>query len=249
MTTHRYMGLVASLLLVGLPYPICGQAAVSGTIYLKEGPQPLPGVLELSDECLAKNDGRPVRDRTLVVNEDGTLRHVFVYISQGLEEPTFEIPDTAATLTEHGCMFNPHVLGMMAGQRIKLVNSDRLLDNVHSFPQINEPVNTTVLAFQREALISHGFTQSEVMIPLKCDVHAWQIAYVGVLSHPYFAVTGEEGTFELADPGPGSYTLTAWHEKLGTQSRAFDLTAGGATRMDFTFSLESSRPSPPGSSP
>lgn len=217
--------------------PALADTQVTGVARLLEKVVPPRGALEMSAECVAKNGGQPAYDQSLVVNEDGTLRNVFVYVSAGLEDRVFAPPAEPAVVDERGCLYHPHVLGMVAGQSLKLINTDRMLDNLHTYPKVNEPINVTVLAFQPEVVVTTGFSEPEIMIPLKCDVHRWQLAYIGVLHHPFFAVTGDGGTFALDALPPGDYSITAWHERLGTHTQAVTLGEGPAATLDFTFSL------------
>jgi len=234
------LGAVLSTVLA-LASPALAGGRVTGVAHLVEKVQPPRKALEMSAECVAKNGGQPAYDRSLIVNDDGTLRNAFVYVSGGLEGRAFEPPAEPVVLDERGCTYNPHVIGMVAGQALKLINTDRMLDNLHSYPTINEPINVTVLAFQPEVVVRHGFSEPEIMIPLKCDVHRWQMAYIGVLPHPYFSVTGDGGAFSLDGLEPGTYTVTAWHERLGTQAQPVTVVEGQTVTLDFPFSLANAR--------
>ena len=124
-------------------------------------------------------------------------------------------PTETAKIDQKDCRYHPHVFGMRVGQPLEIINSDPTLHNIHAMPKANKEFNTGQPIQGMKT--THTFDGKEVMVPFKCDVHGWMNAYVGVLDHPYFAVTGEDGKFELKTLPPGTYTIEAWHEKLGAQ--------------------------------
>jgi plastocyanin len=166
------------------------------------------------------------------VVEDGGLENVFVYVTDKLDY-YFEVPTTPVKLDQKGCHYTPHVLGVRAGQTLAISNSDDTLHNVHALPTANGEWN------QGQALKNmvneKVFTAREVMIPFKCDVHNWMRAYVGVMDHPYYAVTRGGGKFELKNLPAGTYTVAAWHEKLGTQSQSVTVGDKESKEIAFTF--------------
>lgn len=169
----------------------------------------------------------------IVVNSNKTLKNVFVYVKTGLEGKTFPAPATPAVLDQKGCWYVPHVLGMQAGQKIQLINSDATLHNVHALGTKNEQFN---LGMPMQGMkLEKTFSNPEVMVKMKCDVHPWMNAYVGVLSHPYFGVTDDQGNFEIKDLPAGNYTLEAWHETYGTKSQNV-VVSDGPSQIDFQFS-------------
>jgi len=209
-------------------------AKVKGKV-LFAGPKPAQRVIDMSSEeteCRRSHKG-PVYSEEVVLNGDGTLANVFVYVSAGLEGKQFEPPKTPVRLNQTGCMFRPHVVGVMTGQPIVVANSDPVTHNVHPMPEKNREWNQGQPPGAPE--IERTFRFEEVMIPVKCNVHSWMKSYIGVVAHPFFAVTGETGTFELAGLPPGTYTVTAWHEKYGTQTAQVTLAASGAGTAEFTF--------------
>jgi plastocyanin len=147
-------------------------------------------------------------------------------------------PKEAVVLDQDGCTYDPHVLGLMVGQTLKIRNSDGLLHNVHALPKVNTPFNMAMPANRTEA--EHTFGKSEGMFLVKCDVHPWMSAYVGVFSHPYFAVSGKDGKFAIDGVPDGTYDVEAWHEKLGVKSGKVTVAAGKPATIDFSFA-------PPGS--
>jgi len=165
-------------------------------------PAPWPGT---GTEC------KGLRADTLqtVRVKDGKLQDVFVYVKAGLPAGTYPTPTEPVVFDQKGCEFTPRVFGIMAGQPLAIGNGDRLMHNVKS-PEWNQ-----AFPFGAKRVMKLG--DPAVMATIKCDVHPWMRAYAGVVEHPYFAVTGEDGTFEIKGLVDGEYTLAAWHEKLGTQ--------------------------------
>ena len=173
-----------------------------------------------------------VYPETVVANDNGTLRNVFVYVKEGLEGKTFPTPATAVPIDQKGCQYQPHVFGIQVGQTLEIINSDATLHNIHSLAEKSKQFN---LGMPIQGMkLTKKFETPEIMVKIKCDVHPWMNAYVGVLTHPYFGVSGADGTFEIKDLSPGEYTIEAWHEQYGTQVQK--VTVGeGATNVEFTF--------------
>jgi plastocyanin len=211
--------------------------ATAGTIkgkILFTGKRPAPVAINMSQEAACKRaHSGPVYSEQVVVNPDGTLANVFVYIKTGLEGKTFEVPKEPVTLNQHGCMFRPHVLGIRAGQTFLVANSDPVTHNIHPQPTINREWNQGQPPGSGN--LERVFARPEVMIPVKCNVHAWMRAYIGVVDHPYFAVTGDQGTFEVKGIPPGEYAVEAWHEKYGTQEQKISLTPSAVQDIEFTY--------------
>jgi plastocyanin len=204
---------------------------------LYSGPKPVRKVIDMSSEeteCKRSHKG-PVQSEEVMLNKDGSLANVFVYISAGLEGKKFEPPKTPVKIDQKGCMFAPHVAGVMTGQPLLVSNSDPVTHNVHPIPEKNREWNQGQPPGAPE--IERTFRVEEIMIPVKCNVHSWMRSYICVVAHPYFAVTGEGGTFELAGLPPGEYTITAWHEKFGKQEAKVTLAASGAGTAEFTFKV------------
>ena len=132
-------------------------------------------------------------------------------------------------------MYKPHVLGIQVGQTLDIVNGDDTLHNIHAVPTANGEFNKAqqFKGFRNQ----HVFSTKEVMVPFRCDVHKWMTAYVGVLDHPFFAVTGSTGAFELKGLPPGTYTIEAWHEKLGTQTQTVTIAEKQTSDVAFTFKI------------
>jgi plastocyanin len=182
--------------------------------------------------CVEAHKGKPY-DESLVVASNGSLANAFVYIQKGLEGKTFEVPSTPVTIDQRGCWFRPRVLGIQVGQVLQVVNSDPVTHNIHPMGQVNREWNHS--QGPGEDPISRKFLKPEVMIPVKCNIHSWMHAFIGVLDHPYFAVSAEDGTFTIANLPPGTYTLAVWQEKLGTQTQQITVTEAHQTAAAFTF--------------
>ncbi len=177
-------------------------------------------------------DGR--LGEVMVIDENRGIANVFVYLSGGdIEGKTFEKPSTAAHMTQVGCMFTPRVFGVMANQAVEIENGDPFLHNVHSLPKKSRQFNLA-MPFQNQ-VIKKKFTSAEVMVRIKCDVHPWMAAYIGVLKHPFHATSGSDGTYEMKDVPAGTYTVDAWHERLEAQQGTITVTADGSATLDFTF--------------
>jgi hypothetical protein len=213
------------------PVPEGPTVTLSGTVHF-EGSAPERKTIKMSaDLNCAKMHTEPVLTEDVIVH-DGKLQNVFVYVKTGLEGRTFPIPSTAAVLDQNGCMYRPRVIGVMANQKIRILNSDPTLHNVHALPKKGE-FNVGMPRAGME--IERSFSEPEVMVHFKCDVHPWMSAWVGVQSHPFFAVSGADGKWSIAGLPVGTYTIEAWHEKLGTATESVSVGEQPAVTVDFTF--------------
>jgi hypothetical protein len=186
-----------------------------------------------ADPVCVKENTTPQEQETYEV-ADGKLGNVFVYVKDGLDAYSFDTPTTVVTIDQKNCRYHPHVFGVMVNQPLEIINSDPTLHNIHALPKGNAEFNNgqPIQGMKTE----HKFTAKEVMVPFKCDVHGWMNAYVGVLEHPYFQVTAKDGKFSLKGLPPGTYTIEAWHEKLGTQE--VKVTLGAKETKDANFSFK-----------
>jgi plastocyanin len=207
-------------------------ANVTGKVIF-EGTPPKPEPIKLSSDpyCQTANPG--LTTDTEIVGAGGAVQNVFVYVKDGLGNRTYPAPADPVVLDQKGCHYTPHVIGIQVGQPLQIVNSDSTLHNVHAMAMSNAEFN----AGQPLAGVktTHVFSTKEVMIPFKCDVHGWMHAWVGVLDNPFYAVTGADGTFSLKGLPPGTYTIEAWHEKLGTQTQMVTIGAKESKDVAFTF--------------
>jgi hypothetical protein len=169
------------------------------------------------------------------------LSNVFVYVKSSVPG-SYPPPAEPVTLDQKGCTYHPHVFGIQTGQKLVVKNSDETLHNIHARPATNAEFNQAQ-PFVNMTL-ERTFDKVEVMLPFKCDVHPWMSAYVGVLNHPFFAVTGADGSFSIGRLPAGTYTVEAWHEVLGTRSQEVTVTAGGAADWSFDFAAAAAAPAP-----
>ncbi|OFW15249.1 MAG: hypothetical protein A3F70_12850 [Acidobacteria bacterium RIFCSPLOWO2_12_FULL_67_14] len=205
---------------------VTGRVAFAGT-------PPKPALLRMDSDPNCAGEGGSATEESVVVGDGGALRNVFVYVKDGLGSLRFPIPSTPVLLDQKGCRYIPHVLGAQVGQTVEVLNSDPTLHNVHAVPGSNDEFNTgQPLPGMKH---THRFSVSEVMVPFKCDVHPWMRAYVGVLDHPFFAVTGPDGSFTLSGLPPGTYTIEAWHETLGRQTQTVTVAAKETADVMFSF--------------
>ena len=208
----------------------------AGTISGKSAFEGTPGAnprIDMSADPVCKSlNPADVFAQRIVVNSNGTLQNVFVYIKEGLSETSFPVPAVPAVLDQRSCNYHPHVLGMQANQKLQIINSDATLHNIHAFAK-NSPEFNLGMPIQGMKL-EKTFSNPEIMVKMKCDVHPWMNAYAGVLAHPYFSVSGDDGTFNIKDLPAGEYTVEAWHEKYGTQTQK--VTVGEEpVNVEFTF--------------
>lgn len=210
-----------------------GTASVTGTINFS-GTAPDPVTVRLDRECSDLNSDT-VTAQNVVVNDNGTLKNVFVHVSAGLPDGyNYPAPTTEVEFDQSGCMYMPHVFGVQAGQPIKIINSDPLLHNIHAMPETNRPFNFGMPRQGDER--TREFRVPEVMVFIKCDVHPWMGAYAGVVDHPYHAVTGDDGSFSLDGLPAGTYTIEAWHEEYGTTTQTVTVADGASAAVTFEFS-------------
>jgi plastocyanin len=207
---------------------------VKGTVML-DGVAPKNEAIRMNADpvCIREAKGTQAQETYIVGSDGKTLGNVFVYVKDGLGNYVFDTPTESAKIDQKECRYHPHVFGMRVGQPLEIINSDPTLHNIHALPKSNKEFNNGQPI--QGMKMNHVFTAKEVMVPFKCDVHGWMNAYVGVLDHPYFAVTTESGAFELKSLPPGTYTIEAWHEKLGATTQSVTIAAKDSKEVNFTF--------------
>jgi len=193
-----------------------------------------------ADPYCAKANTTPQFQETYMVGSDGkSLANVFVYVKDGLGNYVFDAPTGPVTIDQKSCRYHPHVFGLRVGQELDITNSDTTLHNIHALPKDNSEFNTAQPMQTQPAgsmpPTKHKFDKPEIMVPFKCEVHGWMNAYVGVVSHPYFAVTEADGKFALKGLPPGTYTIDAWQEKLGDMTQSVTIAASESKDIMFTF--------------
>jgi plastocyanin len=254
MYSKRLSGFALSLLLVtaacgggGTDEPAGGSAApaaaatvdaaTAGNITGKvmfEGTAPANEPIRMNADpaCLKVAPGQQIQE-TYAVGSGGEFGNVFVYVKTGLEGYRFPVPTDPVVLEQRGCRYIPHVFGIQVGQPLQILNDDPTLHNIHATPAANSEFNTgqPIQGMKTE----HVFTAPEIMVPFKCDVHGWMNATVGVVTHPYFSVSGTDGAFALNTLPPGTYTIEAVHERLGAQTQMVTIAANETAEITFTF--------------
>src|SRR6185295_16751410 len=205
---------------------------VKGTVTL-EGTAPKNEAIKMNADPVCLKEAKGDQFQETYMAKDGKLENVFVYVKDGLGNYMYDPPTGTPRIDQRQCRYHPHVFGMRVGQSLEILNSDPTLHNIHATPKTNSEFNNGQPI--QGMKMSHTFDKPEVMVPFKCDVHGWMNAYVGVLDHPYYAVTGKDGSFTLKSLPPGTYTIEAWHEKLGAQEMKVTLGAKETKDANFTF--------------
>src|SRR6266567_895189 len=203
-------------------------ASVSGTVKL-DGEAPKAANIDMSQDPACKGTNTAEN----VVASGGHLANVFVYVKEGLGNRAFDVPKEAITLDQSGCKYHPHVLGVIAGQTIKIVNSDPTTHNIHPTPKDNREWNESQPP--QSAALEKSFAREEILLPVKCNQHPWMRMYLNVVKSPFYAVTGPDGKYEIKGLPPGDYTLAFVQEKLGEQDVKVTLAAKDSKTVDATF--------------
>lgn len=207
---------------------------IRGTVRFTGSKPPAKAIsLDADPQCAKLHAGGTITEEGVVLGADGAVGNVFVYLRSGLEGKAFAPAAEPAVIDQHGCRFAPRVLGIQVGQPLKVTNSDPVTHNIHPQPAKNRDWNQSQAP--EDPPLSRKFAAPEVMIPVKCNVHNWMRAWIGVLPHPYFAVTGTDGSFAIRNVPPGNYTVAVWQEQLGTLEQAAALRASGESQLTFTF--------------
>ena len=226
------VSLVASLMITAAA-PYHEGATITGTINF-EGKTPTLRTLTMNADAVCEmKHTEPVKSEALVLGEGNTMANVFVRVVSGLPNKNYPIPEEPAVLDQNGCVYKPHVMGIRVNQELKILNSDGILHNIHPLPKINDEFNMAMPKFRKEAI--RKFEKEEFIISVKCDVHPWMQSYIGVLSHPFFAVSDIDGKFSIDGLDPGTYEIEAWHERMGVQKATVEITVDETKIVDFTF--------------
>ena len=213
---------------------------IAGVISFEGTPAPPKKIDTTADPICGQKNPNLVTDDTMV--KDGKLANVFVFIKEGTVEGgkkvadySYTTPSDAVRLDQNGCHYAPHVMGVMVNQKISITNSDATQHNIHPTPRLNQEWNQTQP--NGAPPIEKSFARPEQLIPVKCNQHPWMKAYIGVMKHPYFAVSGENGAFEIKNVPVGKYTIIAWREGATPQEKPMEVTvtANGTAKADFSF--------------
>lgn len=211
---------------------VANAATLAGSIKFEGAAPNRPRMQMGADPFCASQHTTPALSEEVVVGPGGELANVIVYVKD--VPGTYPPPATPALLDQQGCQYIPHVTAVQAGQTVQIKNSDATLHNVHAMPKINaqfnegQPVQGMVSTKKFDKVETTPFR-------IKCDVHGWMTSYMAVLPHPYHSVSQQNGTFNIANLPPGTYTLVAWHEKYGTQEQPVTVGPNEQKQVMFTF--------------
>jgi len=206
---------------------VTGSVKFEGT-----APKLRPLKMEADPGCAKKHSG-PVAPELLVLGDGNAMANIFVRVT---EVPgNHATPSEPVVMDQAGCQYIPHVMGVMVGQKFLVRNSDGLLHNVHSLAKVNQAFNRAMPGAVKE--VDFTFDKEELMFKIKCDVHPWMGAYVGVMTHPFFDVTGKDGKFEIKGVPAGTYEIEAWHEKLGTKTASVTVGDNDTQTVDFSMTV------------
>jgi plastocyanin len=236
----RLSSAAAFVVLLGCPGAALAAATVTGTVTFDgKAPTLRPIAMDAEPVCAKKHTG-PAPNEALVLGTGNTMGNIMVYVSKGLPAgKTYPAPQTPVTINQDGCVYKPHVMGIMVGQQTKILNSDGILHNIHTLPKVNPSFNRGQPATVKE--MTTNFGKAEDVFQVKCDVHPWMSAYIGVFTHPFFSVTGSDGKFTISGLDPGTYEITAWHERLGVQKATVTVAANETKTQPFKFTLPAAK--------
>jgi len=213
-----------------------GGSSITGTVTFEGTAPNLKPLTMDADPACAKMHSGPAPNEMLVLGSANTMGNILVSVSEGLPAGrTWPAPQTPVVLDQKGCTYVPHVMGIMVGQPYRILNSDGILHNVHTLPKINPSFNQAMPGTRKEATTT--FAKPENLFQIKCDVHPWMSAYIGVYTHPFFSVTGTDGKFTIQGLDAGTYEITAWHEKLGTRTASVTVSGSDTKTQDFKFAV------------
>ncbi len=208
-------------------------SVLKGSVVFK-GTVPAPAKIKTTaDPMCQQMHPQGIMNEEYIVGKTGGLKNVFVYVKQGLEGKNFPAPTTMATITQKGCQYTPHVVGVQANQPLEITNDDATLHNVNAQAKNNPGFNFAQPVQGMKNI--KKFEKTEVMVPFICNIHPWMKSYIGVVDHPFFAVSNDAGQFEIKGLPAGTYVLEAWHEKLGTSQQKVTVKAGESKAVSFTF--------------
>jgi plastocyanin len=239
-TGNRLWPAAALVVIMGWPGVAGAASTINGSVIFDgKAPTLRPIAMDAEPVCSAKHAGGAPNE-ALVLGTGNTMGNVMVWVSKGLAAgKTWPAPQTPVTLNQDGCTYKPHVMGIMVGQPYKILNSDGILHNIHTLPKVNASFNRGQPATVKE--MSTTFPKAEDVFQVKCDVHPWMSAYIGVFTNPFFSATGPDGKFTISGLDPGTYELTAWHERLGTQKATVTVAANETKTQGFKFALPAAK--------
>jgi plastocyanin len=216
------------------PVDEANAATVTGKVSFTGDKPRIPTIDMSANPACARAHSTPAKSEEVVINDNGTLRNVLVYV-KGVPDRQYPTPSTAATLDQKGCMYGPHVIAVMAGQNIEIRNNDPTNHNIHPLPKINQEWNESQAPGSDPKMRTFAREEMDPPIAVKCNVHPWMRSYIAVSNSPYIAVTGDDGSFTIKGLPPGTYTMTAWHEKYGKKDMPVTVAAKDSKTVDFSY--------------
>jgi len=216
------------------PVDEASAATVTGKVSFT-GEKPKVASLDMSaNPACSKAHSTPAKSEEVVINDNGTLKNVLLYV-KGVPDRQYPAPSGAVELDQKGCMYGPHVIGVMAGQNIEIKNNDPTNHNIHPLPKINQEWNESQAPGSDPKMRTFAREEMDPPIAVKCNVHPWMRSYIAVSNNPYFAVTGGDGSYTIKGLPPGSYTLVAWHEKYGKKESPVTVAAKDSKTVDVSY--------------
>jgi len=207
--------------------------SITGKVVL-DGTPPPPKTIDMGAEVACqKAYSTPAVFPEIVTGPHGSLANVAVYVKSGLGNYKFDVPKDPVVLAQEGCMYDPHVLALMVGQPLQVVNDDPVLHNIHVVARENHSWNRSETAGMEP--FEETFSHPELAVVIKCNVHPWMRAFAFIFDHPYFDVTTKTGAFDLKNLPPGTYTIEAWQEKYGAQDQTVTIGPKESKAITFTF--------------
>jgi plastocyanin len=216
----------------GAPGPT-GTATVTGIVRFRG---PVPAAPRISRGAFAECNKMPPREKAVLVSADGAVAEAFVWVKQGLPDGDYPIPNEPLVIDQRGCEFLPRVAGVRAGQPVAFRNDDQTLHNVHALGSGSNRFNFGMPLTGME--VKRQLTEPQVMVTIGCDVHPWMRAYLGVVRHPFFAVTGADGRFALRGLPAGTYAVEAWQEAVGRIEQPVSIAEGQSREVELTLATQ-----------
>ena len=239
--TGKRLCLVAGLVALSMwPGVAFAASTITGTVTFDGKPPALKPIAMDADPACAKKHTAPVQNEALELGSGNTMANIMVYVTKGLPAgKTYPAPTTPVVIDQNGCQYKPHVMGIMVGQPYKILNSDGILHNIHTLSTINPTFNKGMTASIKE--VTTTFNKPEAIFHIKCDVHPWMSAFLGVFTNPFYSVTSTDGKFTISGLDPGTYEITAWHERLGTQTAMVTVGANDTKTQAFKFAVPAAK--------
>jgi plastocyanin len=214
---------------------LAAAADITGTITLKGTPPKEKDITPLKEDanCGKLHTEMPTT-HFYVVGANNSLADVVVSL-QGVSPQSTGAKAEPVNIDQKGCEYTPQILAVQTDQKILVKNSDPVLHNIHDLPTVAGNKEQNVAQMPGSADLTFTFPKPEMFLKFKCDVHPWMFAWVSVFDHPYFAVSGKDGSFKIANVPAGKYTIQAAHRKAGIVTQEIEVKDGAANKVDLTL--------------